>query len=252
MRAFRTIALAAIVLSGLAGGTACADPPDRTGASQPAKTAPAPQPRRFGHFPYPEAPRASLRAGVCSGAGERQYLRGDAADALAAMKAAAARDGVTLLPASCFRTVESQRRLFECIDAPNGTGCASGRLVSAERRATAVAPPGHSEHATGYAVDFFPSARDVAPGGGCATRAACTTKPAFAASLSGRWLAEHAPTFSFEQSFFPGSAQGVMVEAWHYRYVGSAEAAATFRAARAQFPPTRRAASAAPGATLPR
>lgn len=197
--------------------------------------------RAFGHFPYGEAPASALRAGVCSGAGERGQLRSEAADALARMRTAAQAAGVTLNPASCFRSIASQRALFTCASAPNGTGCRGGKQISPAQRATAVAPPGHSEHHTGFAIDFFPGPADLTRGGGCPSRDACTTRELFAQSRSGRWLAENAWQYGFEQSFFPGSTQGVMVEPWHYRFVGTAQAEAQFQAARAQFAPPKKA-----------
>lgn len=196
------------------------------------------QERVFGHFPYAEAPKETLRDGVCSRGDERRFLLADAADALARMSAAAKAEGVTLNPASCFRTIASQRALYTCAGVASATGCRNGRRTSEQLRATAVAPPGHSEHHTGYAIDFFPSRADIEPGV-CPTASACTTSSAFARSRSGRWLAAHASAYGFEQSFFAGSMQGVTVEPWHYRYVGSPEAEAIFHAARTQFPSPR-------------
>ncbi|MDX2233390.1 MAG: M15 family metallopeptidase [Hyphomonadaceae bacterium] len=214
------------------------DPPPR--ADSPI-AAPAPVERRFGHFPYAEG--VDLKGGVCAHADpERTRLKPDAAAALARMTEAARAAGVSLNPSSCFRSIDSQRRLFTCVDGGD-TGCAGGRLVSEARRATAVAPPGFSEHATGYAIDFFPGREDLRDAA-CPTRAACTVTPAFARAPSGRWLAAHAHAFGFEQSFFAGSTQGVMVEPWHYRFVGSPEARAVFREARTAHPPPK------PGAPL--
>jgi zinc D-Ala-D-Ala carboxypeptidase len=226
---------------------ACADPAPSSSAAQqpPPAERPVPPPaapptpsvtRLYGHFPYAEAPRDVLRAGACSGAGERRLLRPDAADALARMREAARRDGVALNPSSCFRTVASQRALFNCINISSGAGCRSGRQLDPAKRAEAVAPPGHSEHHTGFAIDFVPTRADVEPGV-CPTAEACTLKAAFGRSRSGRWLAAHAHEHGFEQSFFANSGQGVTVEPWHYRFVGSEEAAATFRDARAEFMP---------------
>jgi zinc D-Ala-D-Ala carboxypeptidase len=233
---FRAILLALALLA--CSGPSPAQPPPPvagppTGVQAPAQSVV----RAYGHFPYAEG--TGLTAGVCQhGDPERTRLKPEAAAALSRMLEAARAEGVRLKPSSCFRSIESQRRLFNC-SGGSGTGCANGRLASAERRATAVAPPGHSEHATGYAIDFFPSATDLSAGGGCATAAACTTTARFAQSRSGKWLAAHADDYGFEQSFFTGSTQGVMVEPWHYRFVGSAEAAGVFRAARTQFPPPK-------------
>lgn len=261
--------LAALLAAALTGA-ACADPAPAPKGSAPAVQAPAPlkaepaplapQPipapspqatparpvpppttdeRRFGHFPYAEG--TNLQNNVCRhNDPERRFLHPDAAAALARMRdaALAATPKVDLNPASCFRSIDSQRALFNC-SGNSGAGCAKGRLASPERRATAVAPPGFSEHATGYAVDFFPSGEDLKDTSACPTRNACTVAPAFARSRSGRWLAAHAHEYGFEQSFFPGSAQGVMVEPWHYRFVGTPEADEVFRAARLQFFPPR-------------
>ncbi len=243
----RALMWATLALAALLGEAACADPPTTQAAAPveaaappPAPSPPAPPPpvpRAYGHFPYAEG--AGLQAGVCQhGDPERTKLKPDAAAALARMRDAARAAGVTLLPSSCFRSVASQARLFNC-SGNSGTGCAGGKLASAERRATAVAPPGHSEHATGYAIDFFPGATDLSEGGGCPSRAACTTTARFAQSRSGKWLAAHAHDFGFEQSFYPGSTQGVMVEPWHYRFVGSPEAQEVFRAARMMFSPPK-------------
>ncbi len=234
----------AVAAALLLGETACADPAPAPAAKATATPAPvaAPAPpapvvaRRFGHFPYAEG--TSLQDNVCRhNDPERKFLQPDAAVALMRMRAAAAvaTPKVDLNPSSCFRSIASQRALFNC-SGGSGTGCANGRLASAERRATAVAPPGYSEHATGYAIDFFPSAEDLKDAGACPTRNACTVTPAFARSRSGQWLAAHAHAFGFEQSFFIGSAQGVMVEPWHYRYVGTARAEAVFQPARMAFP----------------
>ena len=228
----------------MAAGVACSQPAPAphsapathaTPSIAPAST-PTPAPaREYGHFAYAEG--TGLEDNVCThGNPERRHLKPDAATALARMKAAAAAASpkVILLPASCFRSIASQTRLFNC-SGNAGAGCAIGRLANAETRATAVAPGGHSEHATGYAIDFFPSSTDIGAGG-CESGASCTTSPRFAASRSGRWLVAHAHEFGFEQSFYPGSTQGVMVEAWHYRFVGTPQAEAVFHAARTQFP----------------
>lgn len=218
-------------------------------AETPAASAPAPpkavSPRTplpppgvvdqaFGHYAYAEGD--GLVDNVCRhGTPERTRLRPEAARALKAMVEAALEDGVDLNPSSCFRSVESQRAIFEC-SGGGGAGCADGRLVDAAARASAVAPPGFSEHATGYAVDFFPGEADLGDGG-CPTREACTTAPLFGGSRSGLWLAHNARAFGFEQSFYPGSTQGVMPEPWHYRFIGSPEAEAVFRTARSRHPP---------------
>jgi len=244
----RRLILAAAAIALAACGDRAPEPPVKEAPSEsvsakPKRSVPRPAPwtapkvaRLYGHFPYAEAARETLRAGVCSGGGERQYLNADAAEALARMRAAAEAEGVTLNPSSCFRSHASQERLFTCVDAPHGAGCADGQLISAEVRATAVAPNSYSEHHTGYAIDFFPSAGDIDPAT-CPKANACTLTTAFAKARSGQWLAAHAGAYGFEMSFWQGSPQGVSYEPWHYRFVGAPDALSVFGDARTEFPP---------------
>jgi D-alanyl-D-alanine carboxypeptidase len=71
-----------------------------------------------------------------------------------------------------------------------------------------VAPPGHSEHHTGLAIDV-----------GDGARPACDVEPCFEETAAAAWLAEHARTFGFELSFPRGSRQP-HYEPWHWRYRG--------------------------------
>ena len=92
-------------------------------------------------------------------------------------------------------------------------------------RARVSAPPGHSEHATGYAVDFADG-----------WNRECDFETCFGKTEAGLWLAEHAPTFGFELSFPEDNAQGVSFEPWHWRFVGTPEARQLFQAARQRYP----------------
>jgi D-alanyl-D-alanine carboxypeptidase len=108
----------------------------------------------------------------------------------------------------------------------------AGRDADAAR-AISVAPPGHSEHSTGYALDFA-----VRPANGCPDAEAC-----MAATPAARWLLANAPRFGFELSFPGGNRQQVKWEPWHWRWVGTsasapgaARARFLFAKARDQFP----------------
>lgn len=68
-------------------------------------------------------------------------LAADAAGAFFAMREAAARDGVTLLVESAFRTMEEQQYLWACYQTKS---CNSGNLA---------AQPGFSNHQMGTAID---------------------------------------------------------------------------------------------------
>jgi len=180
--------------------------------------APAPAPalvRMFNHLAYGEADPVAL-APVPSLAG--CTLVREAADDLERLLGAARADGIDLGAVSCFRSIAHQRRVF----------CAAGDCDStggAALRARFVGPPGHSEHATGYAVDF------VHRGGDCRAVEQC-----FALTPGGRWLMRRGPEFGFELSFPAGNKQGVGWEPWHWRWVGrSGDAAPQVQAARARF-----------------
>ncbi|KTT97962.1 M15 family metallopeptidase [Sphingomonas sanguinis] len=185
-----------------------------------------PDGRVAGHFPYGDAAPADI-VPAPAGFGLKPYCRLHRAmipDLLRMLNAAKADPSVggTLHGLSCHREVARQRNVF-CRD----------HSVSAAERAISVAPAGHSEHATGYAIDFA-----VRPAKGCPDAEAC-----MAATPAARWLIANAPRFGFEMSFPAGNNQRVKWEPWHWRWVGTspnepgaAQARAVFARARAQFP----------------
>lgn len=147
----------------------------------------------FGHYTYHEAPRASL---VPVGNGE--LMQRDAARAFLQMQSEARTQGVTLTAISGFRSEETQRAVFY--------GIARQRGQTPAQRAKVSAPPGHSQHETGYAVDINSLSESFE-----------TTK-AFA------WLHAHAASYGFHLSFPRHNRQGVSYEPWHYAWHGSAAA----------------------------
>lgn len=80
-----------------------------------------------------------------------------------------------------------------------------------------LAPPGFSEHQTGWVLDIGdwddPEADD---------------NPLFERTRAFKWLIAHAQGHGFELSFPPGNWQGVSYEPWHWRYVGSPAAQRAF------------------------
>jgi len=159
----------------------------------------------LGHLPYQQAPAETLTALTADG---RIKLRTPAAKAFLEMQAAARRDGVSLVPLSGFRSVEEQEYLFFGIKAKRGQ-------VTTER-AEVSAPPGYSEHHTGYAID-------IGDGNAPATH----VKKSFAKTEAFRWLKENAPRYSFELSF-PKDHEEIGYEPWHWRYVGNKSSLETF------------------------
>lgn len=193
---------------------------------------PLPDGRVLGHIPYPDGnPADMVTIPGNFGMGRSCQLHRDAAAAVTELLAAADQvPGVKgrLHGISCFRTTERQRQIF-CSQIGPGKRC-----KDAAERAKSSAPPGYSEHATGYALDF--AVRPLAPG--CGDVSDC-----IATSPAGKWLLEHATKFGFELSFPPGNAQGVTWEPWHWRWVGisatapgAATARTVFATARSRFP----------------
>lgn len=167
--------------------------------------------QKFGHFPYLEGD-ADIMITIGSYA-ENEYQRFEQLalePALALMKLIyAARDeGVWIIPVSGFRTIAAQEKLFQAQTQRRGSPEAAAKLS---------APPGYSEHHTGYALDLadghFPK-QDVTYD--------------FANTDAFRWLSLHGKDFGFELSFPENNPQGVSYEPWHWRFVGSSNAVKIF------------------------
>jgi D-alanyl-D-alanine carboxypeptidase len=126
-------------------------------------------------------------------------LRKGAAAALVRMFAAARRDGVTLVSLSAYRSVATQRSIFD-------------RNIASLGRATTLqltAKPGYSEHQTGLADDL---------GDG----SSCDLQVCFESHPAARWLTANAWRYGFIQRYPMGYTKitGIQVEPWHFRYVG--------------------------------
>ncbi|CAM6048940.1 unnamed protein product [Sphagnum compactum] len=152
----------------------------------------------LGHLRSEEAPTSDLKAVL---ADESVKLRTVAADAFLSMQDAARKDDVWLVPISGFRSVEMQQSLFFTIKAE--------REQSAAERAKVSAPPGFSEHHTGYALDI-----------GDLAAPETELEPEFDQTAAFSWLQTNAARFHFEMSFPKDNIQGIMYEPWHWRFVG--------------------------------
>jgi LAS superfamily LD-carboxypeptidase LdcB len=132
---------------------------------------------------YPEISGAELTAY------QGQRLSRDAARAFDRMRQAAARDGVRLTVVSGFRSISAQVAIF------TGKG---GDLRAAEYSA----PPGHSQHHTGLAIDIN------------------SLSPSFRETTAFGWLRQHAAKYGFMLPY--GNSQGDLgpyPEPWHWVYV---------------------------------
>ncbi|KAG0610800.1 hypothetical protein M758_7G092400 [Ceratodon purpureus] len=175
----------------------------------PSGIASVPYPEQLlGHFRAQEAPQSDLKDVLADGSVK---LRTAAADSFLRMQDAAREEGVWLIPLSGFRSVSSQQGVFFDVKAE--------RKQSVTERAKISAPPGYSEHHTGYAIDigdptdpktYFRSEFDVGP--------------------TYRWLQQNAARFHFELSFPKDNLQGVLYEPWHWRFVGDDHSLLTFYA----------------------
>lgn len=190
-----------------APSTAPSPAPVQTSASPTASSAsPANSDQIFGHLTYPETPANELEAITPDG---QILMRQVAAESYKKMAAAAAADGVNLLPISGFRSVAVQNDLFFRVK--------EERNQALSKRAEVSAPPGRSEHHTGYAIDI-----------GEATQPDANLSQSFEETSAFRWLSEHAAQYSFEMSFPRDNPQGVSYEPWHWRFVGDRNSLETF------------------------
>ncbi|NEO32086.1 MAG: D-alanyl-D-alanine carboxypeptidase family protein [Symploca sp. SIO3C6] len=160
----------------------------------------------LGHLPYEEAPLSELQRVTADGSIK---LRTAAANKFQEMSAAARRSGVILVPLSAFRSVAKQEYLFFEIKAQRGQ--------VASKRAEVSAPPGYSEHHTGYAIDI-----------GDAMTPATNLSPSFENTPAFKWLEQNAAYYSFEMSFPRDNPQGIDYEPWHWRFVGDSHSLETF------------------------
>ncbi|MBH8562106.1 D-alanyl-D-alanine carboxypeptidase family protein [Nostoc sp. CENA67] len=164
----------------------------------------------LGHLAYPEAPASELMSITADG---RIKMRKTAGEKFQAMTQAARSAGVILVPISGFRSVKDQEQLF--------FGVGQQRNQTPAERAALSAPPGHSEHHTGYAVDI---------GDGAAP--ATNLQSNFDNTNAYKWLQTNAARFGFEISFPKDNVQGVSYEPWHWRYVGDRDSLEMFYKAR--------------------
>jgi zinc D-Ala-D-Ala carboxypeptidase len=164
----------------------------------------------LGHLPYSEAPAADLAP--ISGDG-RLRMRSSAAQQFQAMQQAARSAGVSLVPISAFRSVKEQEQLF--------FGVGAQRNQTPAQRAALSAPPGYSEHHTGYAADV-----------GDGAVPATNLNVNFEKTKAYQWLSKNAAKYSFELSFPKDNVQGVSYEPWHWRFVGDRQSLEMFYKAR--------------------
>ncbi|GAB4213624.1 MAG: hypothetical protein OHK0012_10110 [Synechococcales cyanobacterium] len=174
----------------------------------------------YGHWPYAVAALETLQVLASYGRGEDQRWEWGQPEVMRPwlqMSSAARMDGVWLVLVSAWRSWEVQDWLWTRQIERRGSPAAAARYS---------APPGYSEHHSGYALDLADGLahEDITE--------------AFAQTPAYGWLTRFGGDFGFELSYPEGNAQGVAWEPWHWRFVGSATAVAVFAQARGSLPET--------------
>ena len=161
----------------------------------------------LGHLPYPEASKDDLilfSPGI--------YVHKDIFENFKEMQYIAAERGISLKLLSGYRSIELQRDIFY--------ENKSLRNQTAIERSRDSAPPGYSEHSTGYAIDVgdgnYPNTH---------FEVEFEQTPAF------KFMKRFASKYHFVLSFPPNNKQGVTYEPWHWRFEGTVKALRKFESA---------------------
>jgi len=133
--------------------------------------------RILGHLPYNETPAEKL---VLIEPNIEVHI--DMRDSLLKMREQAKKDGIYLVFLSGYRSINLQNDIFYSLK--------SIRNQEAAERARVSAPPGYSEHSTGFAIDI-----------GDATQRETDFEADFENTDAFRWLIKNAAKFHFKLSF---------------------------------------------------
>jgi D-alanyl-D-alanine carboxypeptidase len=159
--------------------------------------------RILGHLPYKETPKEKL---VLIEPNIEVHM--DMRDSLLKMREEAKKDGIYLVFLSGYRSINLQNDIFYSLK--------SIRNQEAAERARVSAPPGYSEHSTGFAIDI-----------GDANQRETDFETEFENTDAFRWLIKNAAKFHFKLSFNKNNKY-IDYEPWHWRYEGSIEALKVF------------------------
>ena len=157
----------------------------------------------LGHLPYTEASKKDLilfSPGI--------YVHKDIYENFKEMQFMAAQRGVSLQLLSGYRSINLQHDIFYSLK--------SIRNQEAAERARVSAPPGYSEHSTGFAIDI-----------GDATQRETDFETEFENTDAFKWLINNAAKYHFKLSFTQDN-EYIDYEPWHWRYEGSIEALKVF------------------------
>ncbi len=166
--------------------------------------------RILGHLPYAEIPKEKL---VLIEPNIEVHI--DMRDSLIKMRNEAKKDGIYLVFLSGYRSINLQNEIFYSLK--------SFRNQEAAERARVSAPPGYSEHSTGFAIDI-----------GDATQRETDFETEFENTDAFKWLIKNAAKFHFKLSFTKDN-KFIDYEPWHWRYEGSIEALKVFESSNRKF-----------------
>ena len=159
----------------------------------------------LGHLPYKEVSKEKL---VLIEPNIEVHI--DMSESLINMREDAIQDGIYLVFLSGYRSINLQKDIFYSLK--------SMRNQIASERARVSAPPGYSEHSTGFAIDI-----------GDAYNRETDFEVQFENTDAFRWLKKNAAKYHFKLSFNQKN-KNVDYEPWHWRYEGSIEALKVFEA----------------------
>ena len=159
--------------------------------------------RVLGHLPYNDINKEKL---VLIEPNIEVHI--DMRDSLLKMREEAKKDGIYLVFLSGYRSINLQKDIFYTLK--------SIRNQEAAERARVSAPPGYSEHSTGFAIDI-----------GDATQRETDFETHFENTKAFRWLIKNAAKFHFKLSFNRDNKY-IDYEPWHWRYEGSIDALKIF------------------------
>jgi D-alanyl-D-alanine carboxypeptidase len=163
------------------------------------------------HRWVPEADATSLQPIAVSTDGKFTHLaRPETIEAFNRMAADALKENVRLKIIWAFRSSGLQIEQYRQAQVKHGRRGAIRWL----------APPGYSEHHTGWTLDI-----------GDADDPEADDNPLFERTAAFHWLRKNAGNYRFELSFPPDNWQGVGYEPWHWRYAGTAESQRAFHPA---------------------
>ena len=159
----------------------------------------------LGHLPYKEISKEKL---VFIEPNIAVHI--DMSKSLLKMREDAKKEGINLVFLSGYRSISLQKDIFYSLK--------SIRNQIASERAKVSAPPGYSEHSTGFAIDI-----------GDSYKRETDFEVEFENTEAFRWLKENAAKYHFKLSFNQNN-KNVDYEPWHWRYEGSIEALKVFEA----------------------